>query len=258
MYTESKPKYLSSLVSTIWHSDSDVDPNEGYIVPPSLGSQLVIKIYSSAAETVLSGPVTQQKQYPFVEGAAYFGIEFVPNAGSVFNDFLLKELQDSSFNVHQVLGIDLMTLAHQLHESKGWMEQRHLLEAAVCRNYPVNGRFQNPNVLLAMEMANSRYGNIAIRELAAYVGVSQRQLERLFLRHTGLSPKTFCTTLRIQHVLNLLRCKQQVSLAHLALRCGYSDQAHLANEFRQVMGTTISAYLKSATYVEAKNYFEIQ
>ena len=245
MYTEFKPKHLSNLISAIWHSNSDIDPNEGYVAPPSLSSQLVIKIYRSHAETVLSGPVTRQKRYPFVAGANYFGIDFAPNVGSLFADILLKDLKDSSVNIQQILGIDLVTLASQLHESKNWADQKHQIETAIRQKHPDTDCFLNHNVLLAVRKANKFYGNISIKALAVSVGVSQRQLERLFLKHTGLSPKTFCTTLRMQRVLKLLRSNQWASLANLALVCGYTDQAHLANEFRRTTGTSILAYLDS-------------
>jgi len=246
MYTEVKPNHLSKLIRTIWHSDSDVDPNEGHIVPPSLSPQLVIKIYDSDAETVFSGPVTQQKQYPFIARANYFGIEFTQYVGAVFDNVLLKDLKDGSANIEQILGIDLVTLTYQLQESNNWTAQKQLIETAMRQKFPDMNSFLNHNVLVAMDEANKVHGNISIKKLAICTGVSQRQLERLFLKHTGLSPKTFCTTLRMRRVLDLLRNSQRTSLARLALACGYADQAHLANEFRRVMGTSISAYMNLA------------
>ena len=247
MYQEFNPKQLSNLVRAIWFSDSEVDPHEGHVVSPSLGCQLVIKIYRSDIETVLSGPVTQQKKYPYIAGASYFGVKFAPTVGTIFDNILLKDLKDSSIHINNILGIDLHALAYQLQTMSGWFEQKHLLEQAIIQKYPENKHFLNQNVLWAMNVAHKLHGNISVKELAATVGISKRQLERLFLRHSGVSPKTFCTTLRMQRVLNILSHHPAQPLAQVALKCGFTDQAHLANEFKRTMGAPILTYLASGT-----------
>ncbi len=245
MYQETRPNHLKHLVRAIWTSDSDVDPNEGHVALPSLGPQLVIKIYQSDVEVVLSGPVTQQKHYPFVEGANYIGVHFAPTVGPLFADTLLKDLKDTSVGVNKVLGIDLESLADQISTLKTWTEHKHLIEIKMSERYPASDHFLNHNVLFALDVAQRVYGNISVRELALVVGVSKRHLERLFLVHTGVSPKTVCTMLRMQRFLDLLHRYPTFSLAQLALECGYTDQAHLSNEFRRMMGTSILAYIKS-------------
>ncbi|KAA3647195.1 MAG: AraC family transcriptional regulator [Chloroflexi bacterium] len=243
MYTEFRPKHLSHLVEAIWFADSDVDPDEGHIAPLSLGSQLVIKLYPSDYETALSGPVTRQTYYPFVEGARYFGVQFAPGVGPAFENVLLKDLKDSSVDIDKVLGIDLNSLAHHIHDVQTWVEQSRLIEKSLRKQYPQQEHFLNHNILFAMDIAQECKGDISIYELAAIVGISRRQLERLFIRYTGVTPKAFCKTLRVQSVLDRLQQANSAPLAELAKDCGYTDQAHLANEFRQTMGTSISAYL---------------
>jgi AraC-like DNA-binding protein len=243
MYTEFKPDRLSNLVNTIWFSNSDIDQEVGHIAPPSLGSQIVIKIYQSYAETVLSGPATQQKKYPHITGANYFGIEFSPLVGPIFDEIQLKDLKDSSVQINKVMGIDLPLLADQLQSLSGWSKQKLLIEQTVCQNYPENGRHLNQNILQAADIARNTNGNITIKALSATVGLSRRQLERLFLRHTGLSPKTFCATLRLKRVRDILQIDPAISLAYLAHDCGYTDQAHLANDFRRAMGASIGTYM---------------
>ncbi|MEM7345008.1 MAG: AraC family transcriptional regulator [Chloroflexota bacterium] len=245
MYTELKPKYLSNFVDSIWFCDSDVDPDEGHVSPLSMSPQLVLKIYQTDIETVLSGPVTQQKRYPLVEEATYFGIQFAPSIGPAFDDVLLKDLKDTSIDIDKLLGFDLRLLAHQLQASHSWGDQSKLLERTLSRNYPEATSFLNQNVLQAMYIADQAWGNISIKSLAAQVGISKRHLERLFLRHIGVSPKTFCTNLRMQRVLDKLNNPQFISLAQLALECGYSDQSHLSNEFRRAMGQSILDYLSA-------------
>lgn len=243
MYNEYTPKHLDHLVRAIWYSDSNVDADEGHVVSPTLSSELVIKVYPSGMETVLSGPTTEQKQYPHVEGAHYWGIRFAPGIGPAFDDILLTDLKNTSVDVSSVLGINLAALANQLHDSKSWHDQSALMQSAICQSDPDNVRFSDHHVLSAIDEIYQHHGSISIAELSTRIGLSKRHIERLFLRYTGLSPKAFCRTVRIQRVLNKLQDTRTTSLAMLALDCGYADQAHLSNDFKRAMGTSIQTHL---------------
>lgn len=81
-------------------------------------------------------------------------------------------------------------------------------------------------------------GNVSIAKLAKSAGVSRRHLERQFRDEVGLSAKQFARIVRIQHVLSSMNANPSLSGADIAARCGYSDQAHLIRECRELTGTT--------------------
>lgn len=76
--------------------------------------------------------------------------------------------------------------------------------------------------------------------LASRVGVSARQLQRLFQKHVGLEPHTFARLARFQRALQLERATE-FSWTRIAQEAGYFDQAHLIGEFRQFTGATPAA-----------------
>ena len=86
-------------------------------------------------------------------------------------------------------------------------------------------------------------GAVAVADLAAGLGWSRRRLERCFAREVGLSPKALCRVVRFQRILNGLEEPGRPSLAALALDGGYADQAHLARDFRDLAGLSITRYL---------------
>ena len=53
-----------------------------------------------------------------------------------------------------------------------------------------------------------------------------------------MSPKKLGSTLRILHACQELRRLQEPDLAQVALVCGYYDQAHFSNDFRETCGLT--------------------
>jgi hypothetical protein len=65
---------------------------------------------------------------------------------------------------------------------------------------------------------------------------SERTLQRHFLKTTGVTYKTFTLIERAQKAASLLRVGQSASDVAFAL--GYSDQAHMINSLRAIMGQT--------------------
>lgn len=76
---------------------------------------------------------------------------------------------------------------------------------------------------------------------AQRLSVSERQLRKQFSGTLGISPNQFA---RIQRIRSVLRHVGRVPLAQLAPYTGYFDQAHLTNEFRNVMGVPPARFAK--------------
>ena len=63
-------------------------------------------------------------------------------------------------------------------------------------------------------------------------------LRRRFAAQVGLTPKRFGRVQRLQRVVRRLDGRAQVDWAATAARHGYCDQAHLTDEFRDLVGVT--------------------
>lgn len=66
--------------------------------------------------------------------------------------------------------------------------------------------------------------------------MSERTMQRHFLKTTGLTYKHFTLIQRAQKAASLLRMGQKS--ADVAFALGYTDQAHMINSLRQIMGQT--------------------
>jgi len=84
-----------------------------------------------------------------------------------------------------------------------------------------------------------------VGEVAERLGLLPRTLQRRFAAHVGLSPKRFGRVQRLQRVVRGLDGWAQVDWAATAARHGYCDQAHLADEFRDLADVTPAGYLRS-------------
>jgi len=74
-------------------------------------------------------------------------------------------------------------------------------------------------------------------ELAEEVGMSTRQLERLFRRYLNRSPKRYYMELRLARARNLLM-QTDLSVINVALACGFASPSHFSKCYRAQYGTT--------------------
>jgi AraC-like DNA-binding protein len=81
-------------------------------------------------------------------------------------------------------------------------------------------------------------GRAPVASIAEEVGLSRRHLGQLVRAELGLTPKTVARVLRFNRACECLRSGRTASLAETAAACGYFDQAHLANEWKQLAGCT--------------------
>lgn len=83
--------------------------------------------------------------------------------------------------------------------------------------------------------------------LAEQLAVSERTLQRLARTYIGLSPAALIRRRRLQEAAERLRDDPDADLAGLAAELGYTDQAHLTNEFAHVLGFTPARYRRTVS-----------
>jgi AraC-like DNA-binding protein len=76
--------------------------------------------------------------------------------------------------------------------------------------------------------------NIAVAGLASGVGLSERQLRRVFATAVGVGPKEYLRMLRFNRAIR----STAMPGGQLAVEAGYYDQAHLISEFRHLARMT--------------------
>ena len=76
--------------------------------------------------------------------------------------------------------------------------------------------------------------------LARHVGLSAWHLIRVFRKATGLTPHAWLVDRRVHRARELLRAGETPT--HIALQCGFADQAHLTRAFKARLGVTPGQY----------------
>ncbi|CAM3704376.1 AraC family transcriptional regulator [Cereibacter sphaeroides] len=79
--------------------------------------------------------------------------------------------------------------------------------------------------------------------MAQVVGLSESWFTRLFRDTTGVTPLQWQLRQRVELAQTLL--EENLSVAEIADRLGFSDQAHLTRVFRQVTGQPPGAWRRA-------------
>jgi transcriptional regulator GlxA family with amidase domain len=107
----------------------------------------------------------------------------------------------------------------------------------------VMAEFGVPHVALSQTirlMRESIEQPLSLAEISRAVGLSQRQIERLFCKFVGKKPKSFYLEIRLERARQLLS-RTDLSTLEIAMACGFSCSSHFARCFRAQFGQTPAA-----------------
>jgi AraC-like DNA-binding protein len=150
-----------------------------------------------------------------------------------------------------------------------WGQPGSQLEKAVLLTREVRARLEliqtfltskfqtapDPIVKNSIDWMKAHPGSASIHDLVAQLPIGERQLERAFKTHVGVSPKLYANMIRMQFFLRSMRRPGEENLTNLAYSSGYYDQAHLVRTFKNKSGITPSRYLQVRDFL-ALNFIQ--
>lgn len=105
------------------------------------------------------------------------------------------------------------------------------------------GKVVPPAIEKAISLLERQRQLCQVSQIATETYMSQRQLERNFIRYVGLSPKTYFRTYRLLHLLQSKHDAPEQKWGSLAHEFGYYDQMHLIREFKDFLKITPSSLI---------------
>lgn len=131
-------------------------------------------------------------------------------------------------------------------ESAAAMLAIHLLKINSCKQLTqeYKGGLPRHKLSLVVEyIAEYLERNIGLSELAEIAGVSQHHFARLFKQSMGISPHQYLIRQRVERAKQLL-LHQNMSIAEVALECGFANQGHLTYHFKRLLNVTPKVFSK--------------
>ena len=183
---------------------------------------------------------------PREEHATLFGIRFRPGAAFPFLRVPMREITD------QRVALDTL-----------WGSRAEPLIDAVLRGASVEQILRPPRIASedeivprAVALFRQARGGVAVRDVAAALGLGERRLNRAFDRGVGLSPKGFARVMRFREVYQQIQRGAALPWTRMAGDAGYADQPHLIREFQSLAGLTPAQYLAERQAVRFVQYGE--
>jgi transcriptional regulator GlxA family with amidase domain len=111
----------------------------------------------------------------------------------------------------------------------------HIRPADVVQRMALRARIggNHPKLVAAIDrMEENLEDPLSPDELAQSVGLSRRQLERLFRQHIGRSPTQYYLELRLQRA-RLLLIQTDLPVVDVAVACGFVSASHFSKSYHQ-------------------------
>jgi len=173
------------------------------------------------------------------------GIAFRAGGALPFLRLPAGELQEIHVSLDALWGAEAGYLREQLLEAATAEEKFCVLERALLRRI-VRPLERHPAVRFAVSNFERRPDR-AISIVLDQIGLSQRRFIQVFADEVGLTPKLFCRVQRFQRALRRIADGRPVDWVHIALDCGYFDQAHFIHDFRAFSGINPTTYVANRT-----------
>lgn len=159
-----------------------------------------------------------------------FGVRFYAWTAQLFSRGDFSRNFGNAFHVEEYF-TGASELAAAVRYSKTFEERVHAAETWLIKQ--TEKIRENNDLLNSIDLIIDSLGTVKISELCIHTAVSARQLERIFMKAMGVSPKTFSSLVRYQLLWREITASLDFDISDAVCKYGYSDQPHLLNDFRR-------------------------
>jgi AraC-like DNA-binding protein len=214
------PAALRGAVACLWTSLVPEDGASALVLPDACSDL----IWEQDAGAYLAGPDTGPVRARMRPGTVLVGVRFRPGAGGQVLGLPLSDLRDQRVPLADLLGAAA---------ARGLPATLPAPEAA-ARVLAMAGTLvagSTTDAAIGAAVALLRDPAARTEDVAARVGLSERQFRRRSHAAIGYGPKTLQRVLRFQRFVRMIdAAAEPVDLAGAAARLGYADQPHLTRD----------------------------
>lgn len=191
-----------------------------------------------SAENFVMGFCKNYTEFPLENQFNYVGVRFLPGQFPLLFRVHAADLSNR-FEGMQAVVPELARFINSHFEAELNLENckslfdGYFIQQLAQQNAPA----PDPRLQEALHLILQKSGVLSI-EKDLNIGVSPRQLRRLFEQYIGDSAKTFSQVVRFQHILQAKPSLQSLKNNQLFLDHAYYDQAHFIKAFKNFYGLT--------------------
>jgi len=248
------PPLLAPYVRFFWALEDEVLPGEDF-VHRSMADGSVEMVFhyrgtfdeldannipESSPLSSIQAQSTQFRRFSTGENFGIFGTYLYPFAIPKFFALPASDMTNISPDLESVLSVEGRRLEQDVIAADSNEERVKIVSSFLEVKLNTSSR-ELPLIHRAVHDVMAAKGDVNIVQIAREHSFSTRQFERKFKEFAGLSPKLYSRVIRFQaatqYKFNGVR-----DLTEIAYACGYYDQSHFINDFRQFSGYTPKEY----------------
>jgi AraC-like DNA-binding protein len=174
-----------------------------------------------------------------------FAVKFTPGGFYPFAGVPVSRYSDTTVHLHDVFGAEGDDLDRSVLAVTTDLDRINVVEDFLRARRPE----PDENVPLVKGIAHAvakERGILKVEDLVDRYGLNKRTLQRLFAKYVGVSPKWVIQRYRLHEAAEQLASGGSINQTEIALRLGYSDQAHFVRDFKAIVGVSPAAYARAA------------
>lgn len=208
-----------------YFNGTSVSTGEGFLITPGMSHE-----YHSSKEepwtyfwVIFDGIEAEDicQKYISCNKDGIFACNFIPRLLNLRNSIMAEET-----SIDGVRALGFLFLLFSLHTDNSEIDK-------------------NPHVREAKKYIKTNFcKNVSITEISGAIGVDDRYLYNLFMKHEGISPKQYLTSLKLNYAKDLLRVSD-LTMGEIALAIGFSDGLTFSRFFSKKEGISPTEYRKN-------------
>jgi AraC-like DNA-binding protein len=193
---------------------------------------------------VVTGVIAHRFDVTLRDSGWVFGVKFRPGGLASLTGVDARQLRDRTVAASEIFDAATVDRLDELGPDHSSEDCRLGADDALGRlaTTPEDDYRQLLEVVATMLEDRSLVRVAQVEERCA---IGARALQRLFRRYVGVSPKWVLSRYRIHDALTDLDAGYAGTLADLAARYGWFDQAHFTREFTDLVGVPPSSYQRA-------------
>ena len=251
---------LSYFVEFLWYyADLEVSHSKEKLLPNG-AIELIIDLQGSPKKLYdnrdlrrssnfhrvwISGMQTGYLVIGTESGSSMMGAHFRTGGAAPFFGFPISELTGCVVELDLIWKREILALREQLLEAPAVARKFDLLEQYLLAR--ARSRLEPDLAVTAALNTLRSWPVLSLRELAASLGLSQKQMIARFDARVGLTPKLTSRVFRFHKVLETVHGNRAPDWPAVALDCGYYDQPHFIHEFQEFAGVSPGFYATHQT-----------
>ena len=245
------PAALANIIECYWIiEDADTVVRAQKIIPDGFteiifhyGDPFRINInghWQLQGNSLLAGQINKHFYLENTGASGILGIKLQPAGLTHLFNLSMHPFTNAVVDLHTVAVIKMDAIEKAVRSNMSPDEKIALLNTYFTSLLHQTPFVETP-VDRALNLLMQQHGMVTVAALVQMAGVGERQLENLFKKWVGVSPKLFARIIRFSYIFQLVQDNQQ-SWCGLAYEAAFYDQSHFIRNFKNFTGENPSDY----------------